>query len=241
MINFVVLDDDTRFITSTVNRLVRIFEKNDIDASVVLSTTKSEDVIAYCSNNKTKNNVYLLDVDIHSETNGIEIAGRIRQQDFKAYIVFISAHPEYVLPSLKTRIFDYLVKPVSYETLEKCITSIYKDFGISKTDSTRILVIKSGFNVYNLVFEEIIFLEKFGHHLVIHTTSGRIESTESLESIETRLNEKCFFRCHKSYIVNITFISKADYSANTIYLKNGETCLVSKRCKKELRELCLMD
>jgi two-component system, LytTR family, response regulator AgrA len=237
MLNFIILDDDVVHNKNTYKRLQSIFKKNNLEASISLDTTKPSEVIEYCSRYNSRNNVYLLDVDVQSTINGITVGEIIRGQDVRAYIIFVSAHPEFVLPSLKTRVFDYLIKPVSIGTLEKCINSTYKDFTKVNSDNIPSLTIKSGFNVFNLNYDEITFLEKFGHMLVVHTISGKIESSESLESIESKLDKKKFFRCHKSYIVNISHISKVDYSSNIIHLKNGEYCSVSKRLKKELKSI----
>lgn len=238
MLHFIILDDDALHNKNSCKRLLTIFKKYDIEASISLNTTNPREVIDYCSKNQMRNNVYLLDVDVHSSLNGIDVASIIREQDVKAYIVFISAHPEYVMTSLKTRIFDYLIKPVSLDTLAGCVHSIHKDQLKVVSNTTPSLAIKSGFNVYNLTFDEITFLEKFGHLLVVHTVSGKIESSESLDSIESKLDKSKFFRCHKSYIVNTSHISRIDYSNNLIYLKNGEVCVVSKRLKKELKSIC---
>jgi two-component system, LytTR family, response regulator AgrA len=238
MLHFTILDDDFTHNMNTYNRLKLIFEKYEIEATIALNTTDATDVIEYCTRNNTNVNVYLLDVDVHSSINGIGVASIIREKDAKAYIIFISAHPEYVMSSLKTKVFDYLIKPVSIETLSQCINSIYKDFNKVNSNTLPQLSIKSGFNVYNLNYNEITFLEKYGHLLVVHTVSGKIESSESLDSIESKLDKNNFFRSHKSCIVNISHISRIDNLNNIIHLKNGESCLVSKRCKKELKIIC---
>lgn len=238
MLNFIILDDDSTHNINTNKRLQGIFKKYSIEASVELQTTLPADVISYASRNTTGNNVYLLDVNVQSDVNGIGVANIIREQDVTAYIVFISAHPEFVMKSLKTKIFDYLIKPISIETFEDCINSIYKDFIKANPIKPETISIKSGFNVYTLPFDDIVFFEKYEHLLVVHRVLGKVESSESLESIETKLDKKNFFRCHKSFIVNISHIIRIDFSNNTVYMKNGETCVVSKRCKKELKTLC---
>lgn len=238
MLHFVILDDDAVHNTNTCKRLELIFKKNNLDACIALNTTKPSEVIDYCSKNSSRYNVYLLDVNVQSKINGIDIAGIIREQDIKAYIVFITAYSEFVMASLKTRVFDYLIKPVYAETLEACIISINKDFTKSSIKNVQTLSIKSGFVLHTINIEDITYLEKYGHILVAHTITGKIESSESLESIEKKLDNKLFFRCHKSYIVNISYISQIDYPNSIIYLKNGEKCIVSKRCKKELKAIC---
>ena len=238
MLNFIILDDDALHNVNTNKRLQLIFQKYEIKAQIVLETTSPKKVMEYSLSNNTTNNVYLLDVNVNSDVNGIDVANTIRQQDVGSYIVFVSAHPEYVMPSLKTKVFDYLIKPVSIETLAECINSIYKDFNKANSTKVQSIAIKSGFNLYTLAFDDIIFFEKYGHILVVHRLLGKIESSEPLDSIEPKLDKKVFFRCHKSFIVNISHIVRVDFLNNIIYLKNDESCAVSKRCKKELKTLC---
>lgn len=240
MLNFIILDDDDSHNSNTNKRLQLIFKKYSIEASIALETTKPAEVLEYSLRNGSKNNIYLLDVNIGSCINGIDVANIIREQEVAAYIVFISAHPEFVLPSLKAKIFDYLIKPVSIDTLSECVNSISKDFMKSNSTKIQSINIKSGFNMYTLNFDEIIFFEKYVHLLVVHSTLGNIESGETLDSIECKLDKKIFFRCHKSFIVNILHIARIDFSNNIIYFKNGESCTVSKRCKKELKNLCCL-
>ncbi len=234
MFNFIILDDDAVHNVNTSMRLDLIIKENSIDAKIALCTTNPDDVIAYSLKNNKQSNIYMLDVDVRKDIDGIGVAAIIREYDANAYIVFVSAYTEFVMPSLKVKIFDYLVKPVSIETLTNCIMAISKDFIKINKHKPQLFAIKSGFNMYNLNFDEIIYFEKYGHLLIVHTDIGKIESSESLENIEVKLDKMKFFRCHKSYIVNIQQIVRIDYVNNIVHLKNGEHCLVSRRCKKEL-------
>lgn len=236
MINFIIMDDEEKHNRNMESRLECIFKKHSIEAVVKLSATDPSQVINYCMENRM-DNVYLLDVDFGSSINGIDLAHKIREYDMQSYIVFVSAHPEYVMSSLKTKIFDFLVKPISIETLERCILTIYKDYTDLNKEKRHNLVVKSGLNVYQIDPEDIIFFEKYGHLLIIHTQNGQIRCKESLENIMHKLDEN-FTKCHKSYLVNIGYIARIDNQDNIIYFKNGESCLLSKRCKKELNIIC---
>jgi two-component system response regulator AgrA len=210
-----------------------------LEASIALNTTSPNEVLEYNRIHKERNNIYLLDVNVRNKITGIDVAAMIRSQEAGAYIVFISAHPEYVMLSLKARIFDYLIKPVSIETLETCISAIMRDYAqLSNKNTIPTLSVKSGFEIYSIPQDEIVYFEKYGHVLVIHTVTDRIEGTESLENMELKLDKDKFFRCHKSYLINLDFISHIDYPNNLIFLKNGENCSVSKRNKKELKQIC---
>lgn len=238
MLNFILMDDDMNHNHNMKKGLEYIFRKYDIEADTMLTATEPYPVLEYSIHNSDEYNVYLLDVDFGCDINGVELALKIRENDVLAYIVFVSGHPEFVMSSLKAKIFDFLVKPISLETLEKCIVKIYKDFILINKNKRTLLAVKSGFHVYQINTQNIFFLEKYGHLLIIHTNNGQIRSKESLDNIMTKLDHKKFYKCHKSYLVNLDQITEIDNENNCIYFNNGESCLFSKRCKKELNLLC---
>ena len=57
----------------------------------------------------------------------------------------------------------------------------------------------------------------------------------TLDKIESTL-PNCFLRCHRSYIVNMNCVKYVDYVNQIIYLKNGAQVLISRRCKKAVKE-----
>ena len=57
-----------------------------------------------------------------------------------------------------------------------------------------------------------------------------------LQQLEEALGKKSFFRCHKSYLVNLGNVSEINKS---VLLKNGESIPVSRRRVKELKEAYL--
>ena len=58
--------------------------------------------------------------------------------------------------------------------------------------------------------KEIIMLERLDGVTRIITKDEVFQSSASLSDIETKLNPTEFFRCHKSYIVNLSCISRIE-------------------------------
>ena len=59
------------------------------------------------------------------------------------------------------------------------------------------------------------------------------QSTYSLEDWEAALDERIFFRVHKSYIVNFSYIDRIE---DKIYLTSEEILPVAKRRKNALMQ-----
>lgn len=76
MLNFVLCDDND----SSVNRLSKMVESvlinHDLDGQVVLAARSAEEVLKYESKNPV--DVLMLDIQLKSSMNGIDLAKKIR-------------------------------------------------------------------------------------------------------------------------------------------------------------------
>ncbi|MBD7937325.1 LytTR family transcriptional regulator DNA-binding domain-containing protein [Cytobacillus sp. Sa5YUA1] len=87
---------------------------------------------------------------------------------------------------------------------------------------------------------EIDFVESRDRQTILHVNNEEFISTVSMKDIETRLHIYGFFRCHRSYLVNLQRVrevvvwSKNSYS---LTLENEKTVPLSKSRYGELKEL----
>ncbi|WP_297633144.1 LytTR family DNA-binding domain-containing protein [uncultured Clostridium sp.] len=81
-----------------------------------------------------------------------------------------------------------------------------------------VIKLKAGSMQLRLNLKAIIYIESYGHYLIIHTTSGEYKIREKISNIVEKINRKILVRIHKSYIVNLNFIEKIDPS--TVELKS---------------------
>ncbi|OIQ98529.1 heme-containing CO-sensing transcriptional regulator RcoM 1 [mine drainage metagenome] len=58
--------------------------------------------------------------------------------------------------------------------------------------------------------DDVAWLEASDHYTWITTVEGRYLSNLSLADLETRIEPKVFFRCHRSHIVNLKFVKEID-------------------------------
>ena len=64
---------------------------------------------------------------------------------------------------------------------------------------------KDGVNFINQA--DILLVQRENRSTVLYATDGRrFETSEALGDVEARLDKKIFFRCHKSYIINLNVI-----------------------------------
>ena len=58
----------------------------------------------------------------------------------------------------------------------------------------------------------------------------------SLNTLETSLPAELFFRCHRSYIVNVKAIDYVDFTAMEVVLTSGDSMPLSRTARDGMRE-----
>jgi DNA-binding LytR/AlgR family response regulator len=88
--------------------------------------------------------------------------------------------------------------------------------------------------------QEISYIKSENIYSYVHNGTEKYFTTCSLKEIEALLDRFYFFRCHRSYIVNLDKIVKITKSQNChIHLVNGEDIPVSRNKKKAILEILL--
>lgn len=87
----------------------------------------------------------------------------------------------------------------------------------------------------SIKLSDILYVEAQMHCIFIHTNNGIIKSNYSLAEVEDMLQEESFYRCHKSYIVNINEI--CFYKGTVIHMSNGEIVYISRRRLREFKKM----
>ena len=168
---------------------------------------------------KTHPQVVFLDVEM-PVMDGVETARRIQDMDPHAALVFATAHEGYREEAFAVYAFDYLVKPFRNERVLATLERIRRMLGgrqnlpaeavkpvpARKKHPGR-LMIRNRDGVVFVDTEDILLVQRENRSTVLYATNGRrFETSEALGDVEARLDPKIFFRCHKSYIINLNVI-----------------------------------
>lgn len=173
--------------------------------------------------------IFLIDIQLN-EINGMDTARKIRETDNKAEIIFITSLIEYALEGYEVRAYRYLIKPVKYDDLKMNILNCIKEIDIKN----RHIIIKEQGNRIKLDISEITYIEVQKENITIHTLNKTYEIKGTMNNIEKEINCSRFYRCHKSFLVNLEHIkSIKQYIA---VLENGEGVPISRYRFKDTKD-----
>lgn len=189
--------------------------------------------------------VVFVDVDLNGDS-GIECAKVMRNIDPDLKVIFATAHSEYMANAFEIYAFDYLVKPFDMERLYRTLDKIKgaflqnssKEHADSDDQSDKLLV-KGKDQMLFIDKKDIVMIERANSSTNIITVDGEYHTSASLSDLEERLSDNTFMRCHKSYIINVKFISKAEPYGRWTYVvkfKNiTQTALITSEKFDELK------
>ena len=136
--------------------------------------------------------------------NGMKIARKLRDIQFKAPIIFLTAHADYAVESYEVYAAGYLLKPYDTNKLTLLLDEV-----LQRSVQKRIAVKVKKQHRY-LEINDIMYAESDKHVLNIHLKDSRvIQTTEKLSELKKTINSKRFIRCHQSYLVNMDYIKDA--------------------------------
>lgn len=201
--------------------------------------------------------VIFLDVQMPG-MNGIELARQLRSREVPPRVVFVTAHENYAVPAFEMRAVDYLLKPIDDERLAETIQRLREARGSARAEAgqaeeagrkpptlTWVLCERDERQI-PVPLNEIVYIFSEGYNVYVQTHSERLLTRYTLQELTERLPSDQFFRCHRSYLVNIFQIREISPYFNGAYLlrmkdKNHSEVLVSRSNVKKLKELFSMD
>ncbi|GAH75192.1 unnamed protein product, partial [marine sediment metagenome] len=86
-------------------------------------------------------------------------------------------------------------------------------------------------NIYIIQAEDITYIEAQGDYVYINTQKKSSMKNDTLANMEKVLDPRKFYRIHRSYILNIDYLSKIEpytKDSRVAILKNGKTLPVSR-------------
>ncbi len=97
------------------------------------------------------------------------------------------------------------------------------------------VALRTGKGIKFISFNDIIYCKAEGRYTNVYLKNGRsILTARLLKSFENKLPGDLFIRIHKSYIVNLDYISDYKKNINNLILVPNTGLVVSRRKKKGL-------
>lgn len=173
--------------------------------------------------------VVFMDIEM-GKMDGFEAARKYKEKNEEAIIIFLTTHTELSRRGYLVNALRYIDKCQIDEEMEEAFVAITNLRDREHELQFRVVCVGE----ISLKIKEILYFETVGRNVVIRTSGDDYTTNCQMEELEKELAPWGFFRCHKSYLVNLGNV--LDYSKKDVYFKKGKYAMVSARKYSEFKE-----
>lgn len=214
--------------------------------------------------------VLFLDVQMPGMT-GLDLVRQLKGREVVPKVVFVTAYENYAVPAFEMRAVDYLLKPFESNRLAETIhrlreltgsapgeareeegarsapaPGVASVSGEKRQPTLSFLLCEKDEKQIPLPLGEIIYIFSEGYNVFVQTGSDRMLTRFTLQELTERLPPEQFFRCHRSYIINVFQVKEISPYFNGAYLlkmkdKEHSEVLVSRSNVRRMKELFSMN
>lgn len=194
-----------------------------------------------------QNNPDLIFLDVQMpKINGFELLELI---DNPPAIIFTTAFDEYAIKAFESNAIDYLLKPFTKERFSKAVQKFLSNgivkintetnFNIQSSSQNRI-VVKTDGKIKIIPTSELHYIEANGDNVKIVAADGSYSKNKTMSYFEQQLSASDFVRIHRSYIVNVSMVTRIDAydkESHLAVLSTGIQLPVSKTGYQKLKDI----
>ena len=231
--------DDSRLARNELKRLLKEFDKVQVVGEAASVDEALEKV------NELKPDLIFLDIQMPGK-NGFKL---LEELEVVPEVIFSTAYDEHALKAFEYNALDYLVKPVQKERLagavSKVLDKIQKKREQAEDQDDQLTVndqvfVKDGEKCWFVQLSSIRLFEVSGNYTTVYFGDSKPMITRTLNYLESRLDDKTFFRANRQQIINLKWIERIEpwFSGSLrIYLKGGEEIDVSRRQTLKFKDI----
>ncbi|SKA79924.1 two component transcriptional regulator, LytTR family [Caloramator quimbayensis] len=161
--------------------------------------------------------VVFLDINM-PKLNGISLGEIINAFEIKPIIIFVTAYRDYAVDAFEIQAFDYILKPYSETRIVSTLSKI--ENALNKNIISDKITLWKDEKMMVVNVNDICYCEAHEREVHVYTKKDKYIVVSSISEFSKKLPEKNFFRCHRSYIVNINKITEIiPWFNNTYVLK----------------------
>jgi DNA-binding LytR/AlgR family response regulator len=156
-----------------------------------------------------KENIDLIFLDIKMpDISGIDFYNSLNK---KPLLVFTTAYSDHAVTSFEMDAIDYLLKPFSLARFLKACNKAFELYNFRNSgEVSDHLYLKTGQEQVKVMYDEIVYLEATGNYVTFVLADRKVLSRSTFAEAINWLPAHRFVRIHRSFLVAVHKIEKAD-------------------------------
>ena len=225
-------DDDPTILEQIQKYVAEFFRTNKL---------AQPEYASYCSGDQLlqqedRADIAFLDVEMPGRS-GIYIGAELKERNPRIKILILTAYPDYLDEAMRFQVFRYLSKPIDKNRLFRNLKDALYQYNMDSSE----YAIETVNGIIVRRADEILGVETQGRKTKVYTKEGSWDSIQNMDHWRDVLTVPCFYSPHRSFIVNMQYIS--EIGKDSVKIKHGgrEFCAyVARRKYSDFKEQFLL-
>ena len=183
--------------------------------------------------------VFLMDIMIKGDMNGIEVAEFVKE-NYNLPVIFLTAYAdESTLSKAKiTEPYGYILKPFKeidlHTTIEMALykhqktsemkkeLDVYSTLASEAQNGKEYIFVKNKSRLVKIAVEDLFYVEALKDYVIFNSRHGKYTIHSTMKDVESKLPTKFFARVHRSYIINVDKILSIEHVNGRLQLEDVE-------------------
>lgn len=219
-----ICDDENIYADELKSFIENYFSLRHLPAEITIKCDPLDVV-----NDESIYEIAFLDIQMDN-VDGLSLAKILKERNSKVAIFFITSFGRYQDDAMDLNAFRFFEKPFDPERLRSGLDKVmeyidrtYVDFFINANGAQK-----------KIPADDILYVERDNRKVILHTLDEKYITRESFDFWEDALQSTYFYTVHKSFIVNLHYVTKYDYSE--LYLQDSIRIPIAPRRQKDFRK-----
>lgn len=183
--------------------------------------------------------IFLMDIMIKGDMNGIEVAEYVKE-NYGLPVIFLTAYAdENTLSKAKiTEPYGYILKPFKeidlHTTIEMALykhqktsemkkeLDVYSTLASKAQNGKEYIFVKNKSRLVKIAIEDLFFVEALKDYVIFNSRHGKYTIHSTMKEVESKLPSEFFARVHRSYIVNVDKILSIEHVNGRLQVEGVE-------------------
>lgn len=227
----IAIVDDSRSEQRTIENAVKAWADN-LHQSISLSMFENGESFIEGIADSSFDIVFM---DIYMDgISGIEASKKLREHSLDTLLIFMTTSPDHMADAFPCHAFDYILKPISLERLNKTLDEALKLL----PDNQPYLDITFEKQKLSLLYSEIFYILSSSNYCIVKTTKAEYRIRTPFNTLTAQFEGcSCFFVINRGILVNLDNVLKTE--GCECIMSDKSSLPISRRKKADLEQAVL--
>ncbi len=221
-------DDQSNYLDELRLHVEEYMKNHFIKPEYVVSTSAQEIITG-----KDVFDLAFLDIQL-GNIDGLTVAKELKRRNSKVVVFFVTNYPEFQDDAMDLRVFRFFEKPFDVNRLYSGL-----DKALEYLDETYVDVyLAQGGTHLKVLVDDIYYIKRENREIIVVTKNGEYKITQTLEYWKEKLPNTFFYQVHKSFLINLHYVTK--YSYTEVFINEDIRISVATRKQADFHKYWFM-